>query len=693
MNTDTAAADVAVLEKPSELLMLDLALIARSRTNPRTHFDEALLAELAESIRKHGLASPILVRPLPGDRVQDTAEDRQSGEPLPTHEIIAGERRWRACKLAGLTRIPVLVRHLDDKAVLELQLVENLKRSDLHPLEEAEGFQALMDKHGMSVEDIAAKVDKSASQIYVTLKLLDLTPECREQMYAGSLNRSLALLVARAPAELQARIAKDIMTGQYGERQEPMSYREAKAHIQQHYMLQLGAAVFDIKDPSLVPAAGACGDCQKRTGANRQLFGDIDHADTCTDPKCFDAKKVTHHALVAAKAKAAGKTVIQGKEAAELVPYRGATPKGYKLLDERDYTIANATTLRRALGKEALEGVKTVLIVDPHTKETREALPASVAGTLLAKATKQKAAAKSAAEKNKEPSKDELRRLYEERWLSQAFTQLHQAITSNGAADVGNAVRVQILRHVAKKVAASLDVVGEGEARLAELLGVGKVGWRYGFSEYFEDCPEDAIAPALMLLVAAEDLALYLDKATLGTMVAEEVDVNLQDIRTAVQGDMKAEAAQRAADAKAKVQPDAAKPAAKGGKKPAKPKTTAAEASAGIAKALQEQDGDPEEQSAELAPAVGARVRVRDDARGPNGKFRKIRGLEGVLSKQCTPDGQDWMIKIESVDYRIDRNQFEVLRNVETGGVLLHPQAAWPFPPKLPPKARAEAHP
>jgi ParB/RepB/Spo0J family partition protein len=682
------AGDMPAIQEAAaaELLMLDPRVIVRSRTNPRTHFDEAFIKELAESIRKVGLAAPILVRPLPGDRVQETAEDRQPGAPLPTHEIIAGEQRWRACMLVELATMPVLVRHLDDKAVLELQLVENLKRQDLHPLEEAEGYDALMKRHGMTVEDIAAKVDKSASQIYVTLKLLDLTPECREEMHKGKLSRSLALLVARAPAELQAKIAKDILSGPYGQLDEPMSYRQAKLHIQQHYMLQLGAAIFDIKDASLVAKAGSCTDCQKRTGANRELFGDIDHADTCTDPKCFDAKKEAHHAAVAKAAQAAGKTVIQGKAAQELIPHRGATPKGYRFLDAKDYIDGRTQSVRSAIGKDALKDAKTVLIVDPHTKETREALPSSVAGTLLAKAKKQKAAAKSAGDEDKPPSEEELREQFEDRWHRQAIDQLHQAITTDGAAAVGQKARVQVLRRVAAKISWSLDVYGVLEDRLAELLGVGKVGFRTGFAEYFDECAEDAIAPSLMLLLLAEELTEHGADGKLVKLIAGEVGVDVKAIEKTVQAEMKSEAAQRAADAKAKLQPAAAKTAAKGGKTATarKPRTSQAEAKAGIAAALQEQEGGTEEAGSH--PAVGLRVRIKEGVRGPTGHFRKISGRVGVLVSEAPGGLWNFRGDGDKGTAIVSPFDFEVIVPADAKPAertpTINPQAAWPFPIK-----------
>lgn len=595
MGKDHAIAGDVSSTSDTQFANLARSAIVRSRTNPRTHFDDAWIQELATSIRDHGIAQPLLVRPLPADRLQDTFEDRHPGEALPTHEIVCGECRYRAAGVAGLEAVPVMIRQLTDVQVLQIQLVENLKRKDLHPLEEAEGFQALIEKHGLTVEDIAAKVDKSASQIYVTLKLLDLTPACREELYKGSLTRSLALLVARAPQELQARIAKDIMSppGYYGKGEpEPMSYRQARLHIQQHYMLQLDTAVFDIKDATLLKKVGSCTDCQKRTGANRNLFNDIDHADTCTDPGCFDKKKEAHFTAVAKAAEAKGQKVIQGKEARELMPHSWSEPKGYKLLDTKEYVDGRSVSVRSLIGKENLPA--PVIIINPHTNEAQEALPTEVAGKLISKGKRARTVAKNATAKDanakgKPLTEEQLREQYDERWQKAAIAQLHAKLATDGAAAVGEKARVQLLRVLAARFATASDVYGPMADQVAELLKVGKVGWQYGFEEYFEKCDQAAIAPALMLFMVADQLVDQRDAlaSPVVKVISDDTGLDVKAIQAQVKAEMKAEAAQRAADAKAKVQPDAAKPAAKGSKAPKKPQTTEAEARSGIADALQ----------------------------------------------------------------------------------------------------------
>jgi ParB/RepB/Spo0J family partition protein len=546
---ETPLAGAAVIEQPPQLATLAHSAIVRSKTNPRTHFDAAYIQELANSIKEHGILQPILVRPLPASRLQDTFEDRAPGQQLPTHEIVAGECRYRAVSLTGIESMPVLIRHLDDLQVLQVQLVENLKRRDLHPLEEAEGFERLMKDHGMTVADIAAKVDKSTAQIYVTLKLLELTPECRKELYAGKLTRSTALLVARAPAYLQVQIAKDIMEDGFDE--EPMSYRQAVRHIHQKYMLQLANAVFDIKDADLVAKAGACGSCAKNTGCNKDMFGDVAGGDTCTDPKCFDAKKVAHYAKVAKAAEAKGQKVIQGKEAAALTPHQGAAPKGYKLLDEKDYINGTYTSVRKAIGKDNLP--TPVLFIDPHTQQAMEVLPIDVANKLLAKA-KTKAVDK---KKNAEPTEGELQEKFEEAWKDKAVTQLHAAIMGGKT----SGITVELARHIALYYAQALD--HDGAERFAKLFDVpaAKVGGSDAVNEFVKSCPDAMVGPALLILIAQDDLSAWKAKEfPIASLLATDSGVDLAEIQADVKGEMKEAAAARKAEAAEKT--GKAKPAA-----------------------------------------------------------------------------------------------------------------------------------
>ena len=152
--------------------VLPISRVEPRSGQPRTVFDEPALHELAESIAQHGVLQPITVRLL------------DSGY----YQIIAGERRWRAARLAGLTEIPARVIDADDRKVQELALVENLQREDLNPLEEARGYRALMEEHGMTQEAVSQSVGKSRPAVANALRLLSLQPEVSAMLEAGQLS-------------------------------------------------------------------------------------------------------------------------------------------------------------------------------------------------------------------------------------------------------------------------------------------------------------------------------------------------------------------------------------------------------------------------------------------------------------------------------------------------------------------------
>lgn len=146
--------------------------IEPNRDQPRKDFDEEAISELAASIETHGLIQPIVVKP--------TANGRYS--------IIAGERRWRACRLAGLTEVPVVIRDGDEKTLMELALVENLQREDLNAVEEAMGYRALIDTYGMTQEEVATRVGKSRSTVTNALRLLSLNASELEALRMGEIS-------------------------------------------------------------------------------------------------------------------------------------------------------------------------------------------------------------------------------------------------------------------------------------------------------------------------------------------------------------------------------------------------------------------------------------------------------------------------------------------------------------------------
>src|SRR5574338_691436 len=182
MHTETIQATIQLIPP---------AMIAPSPSNPRKTFDD--IEELAADLKMRGMLQPVLVRP--------------KGK---TFELVFGERRWRAAKLAGLEHVPAMVRDLDDAHVLETQLVENCKRKDVDPLEEAEAYEQLHTKHGYHVEELAAKVGKTKAFVYARMKLLAMGKEARQAYRDGLITASTALLVARVPAKLQSYAVKAI---------------------------------------------------------------------------------------------------------------------------------------------------------------------------------------------------------------------------------------------------------------------------------------------------------------------------------------------------------------------------------------------------------------------------------------------------------------------------------------------------
>ena len=287
---------------------LPISQLHPSPTNPRRTFPEEKMAEMAASIQRHGVLQPILVRPWP-----ETPGYREISTTA-RFEIIAGERRYRASVLADQPNIPALVRDLTDNEVLEIQIIENLQREEVHPLEEAEGYQVLMLRTGCTADELAGKVGKSKAYIYARLKLCAITGRAREAFVAGELSASVALLVARIPVPgIQEKAAKEVLEGLYG--RGPMSAREAAEHLQQRYMLRLAEAPFPRGDASLVEDAPTCHKCPKRTGNARELFPDVKSGDVCTDPDCFAAKRSAHKDRQIAQAATRGQTVLTGHAA------------------------------------------------------------------------------------------------------------------------------------------------------------------------------------------------------------------------------------------------------------------------------------------------------------------------------------------------------------------------------------------
>jgi ParB family transcriptional regulator, chromosome partitioning protein len=279
----------------AEFQIIPINKIVESPTNPRRHFSEQGLLDLTDSVRKHGVLVPLLVRPVNGH-----------------YEIIAGARRFRAAKATELRELPARVKEIGDDEALELQILENLIREDVHPLEEALGYQVLLKRPGYDIPSIAAKVAKSESYIYQRMKLIDLIKPAQNAFLKDEITAGHALLIARLQSSEQEK-ALEACFDQYARSSDgPMlvGVRQLAAWIHQNVHLDLHAAPFS-KTASDLGIATPCVNCPKRTGFMPQLFPDVAKKDTCTDPSCFQMKIQAHIAKRKQEGESKGQKLLE----------------------------------------------------------------------------------------------------------------------------------------------------------------------------------------------------------------------------------------------------------------------------------------------------------------------------------------------------------------------------------------------
>lgn len=207
--------DNALQPQEGGSLSLPISEVQPGLKQPRTRFDDEALADLADSIRTHGIIQPLTVRRL------------SSGY----YQIIAGERRWRAAKLAGLHEVPAVIIEADDRTVMELGLIENLQREDLNPIEEAAGYQTLIDEYGLTQEEVSKRVGKSRSAVTNALRLLSLPDAVHLLLEEGRLSAGHARAILSCPVkELQKKLAQKVVSDGLSVRQtEALAKRLAKA--------------------------------------------------------------------------------------------------------------------------------------------------------------------------------------------------------------------------------------------------------------------------------------------------------------------------------------------------------------------------------------------------------------------------------------------------------------------------------
>ena len=227
--------DFSAPETQQEVTRLPLQKVEPNPNQPRRRFDEEELQSLADSIAEHGILQPLAVRAMEGG----------------FYQIIAGERRWRAARLAGLKEVPVVVVEADDRTVLELALIENLQRQDLNPMEEAEGYRVLTEEYGLTQEQAAARVGKSRPAVAIALRLLALPEDVRSLVEKGELSAGHARAVLSLPTPARQRAAaQKILTLR-------LSVRQAEA------MCKRLAAEEKKPEPAKRPAVNYIAECEK----------------------------------------------------------------------------------------------------------------------------------------------------------------------------------------------------------------------------------------------------------------------------------------------------------------------------------------------------------------------------------------------------------------------------------------------
>lgn len=211
-STPAPAKSKAAPEIPAGVYTLSVDQMHSGKYQPRTQFSDQALSELAESIRKNGIMQPIIVRPSPKNKGK--------------YEIVAGERRWRAAQLASLQEVPVIIREIPDKQALELALVENIQRQDLSPIEEANGYQRLIEEFDYTQEELATTIGKSRSHITNLLRLLSLPDEIREMLEKNELSMGHARALIGVPNAVE--LARDIVRRGLNVRQVEQVSREVQ---------------------------------------------------------------------------------------------------------------------------------------------------------------------------------------------------------------------------------------------------------------------------------------------------------------------------------------------------------------------------------------------------------------------------------------------------------------------------------
>jgi ParB/RepB/Spo0J family partition protein len=660
-------------------VIIPLNLIEPSSTNPRHRPNDMAalqkawnLNEMAESIKTHDVIQPIVVRPKAGVLELDggvyVPVADKAGQPQ--YEIIAGERRWRASQLAGKANIIALVRPMSDFEVLELQVIENLQREDLHPIEEGESYRKLMRQPGGSqgyanADELAARLGKSRRYVYNRLSLCNLVNEARTACFDGHITASTALLIARLPTHHQAEATKIVVQGFGGE---PLSFRSAQVTLERRFMLQLDKAPFKVADADLVPDAGSCQECPKRTGANPDLFDDIKSADTCTDHKCFQAKVDAHNKALLQAGEEKGLEVITGAAAKKVMPNAHSVPKGYLVLNGVHHDLGDKP-VGELLGKDC---PPIALLENPHTHEVMEVVREEQARAVLKKKDARKKPTVASPRELPPMTPKELAQrragLAGDFFGQLAFRKLHQVIIDDAQLPIA-AIRLiveQLARDIYYEALRLIYKAHEWPAESAD---------EEDFARRIK-----RMTPRELAEIAIE--LLFCDDCSNGDSVDELRDNNMKSplLELAHEYGVDLDELQKQADAEAAKQAKAEQArrvaaAAPKGKKPARAEPASTPTSSAAAQGAKSGPQTPEEA---LAAAVANEQAV---ANPPGKKSQKHKTAKLPASNQCNAEPKSPTKGGSQTDEPAAPAGGDVeAAKPADGGVHLSREAAWPFP-------------
>ena len=385
--TPTPKTSPAAAPPAGEYAVLAVGEIMPSPHNARKTFDPDELRRLTDSIKEKGVQQPVIVRPWPADD-QSWSTGQEDPTP-PAYQLVAGERRWRASCAAGLAAIPAMIRDLDDRQAAEVGVIENDQRADVPPLEQAEGYDHLI-RLGDDVEVIAAKIGRPAKYVAGRLQLLRLAPKLQADLRGGKLPFGHAWLLSRLPAADQEELHPRLYEEWGASRGLPCSLASLKERIRGSRLHPLSAARWKWDDAELVPAAGPCTTCPKRSGNNRTLFDELldpkeKKQEFCTDGACYRSKQTAFVELAVRKvaAKNGGEAVRVSEKYDSRQPdvlgpdrYEVLTAKEAKAAEkEKPGTVKKAVVVdgydADGLGKEVFVRVKAARAGDDSADERR----------------------------------------------------------------------------------------------------------------------------------------------------------------------------------------------------------------------------------------------------------------------------------------------------------------------------------